>query len=752
MDTHTMANPTKKPPEQTDQTDQQTSNDHSARPSLTPNPNNHTTLNNTRGRGKRSKTYDADFNQQQNNNHHTTTPVPHDQPRNFGRGRSGFHQNNRRQPIANGTMMPWNQESVRTQQNAYQKSFNNGRKRQDNKKGYKGARPRVHPSQIQPNTANLAQPLTPPQTPLNSESVVNRESIKLPESDLIQNTTNSTCAMYDLHDSEQQVHRRTRAPVNDTGLGISTPGVNEKKHSTHLDDVWAVEGWDDTIQTLNQDDSENAWSCTSSMEVEFEKANDKHFHLMLSLSDSQVRSIRRWLRELPVAPNGWDRPTKFYPVDVEIAPRQWAQFEALENSNLSRDAFWTAVHAFDPQPLDDEDIDRVPWWERYMNLEAPYLLPSKQRESPMDPNDKMYVKGKAESSTAQWKIAQLKDQKDKYCKGAGIENEESKPMEILYPEDLGYSFIKNNNQNRNTYRKPPVRAEFQGQASMYVRLTREADVPALKDLYNHFIENTWFVPERQPFTDAQMQTKLREVEAAGWPWLVAIERNPDKGNRGRRRGGRRDRDRQAQHSTTEKIMGFVYANDHINAESTDRKTAQIQIWVLPECQYSKVGTSLMDRLFFCLLKNYVPVTDTEYRVVSEPFKNAGGCTRPLHMLVASMQYAPNGKDEKRANLVCGFLEKHGFHKWGEQVEIGERKNLSLNRRYFQRRCIENKVGCHSEGSILDTDSIRNGNPHYISPEDLTEEDQERLRMQRLAEEEARVRRPLPLDWRPVARR
>jgi phosphinothricin acetyltransferase len=49
------------------------------------------------------------------------------------------------------------------------------------------------------------------------------------------------------------------------------------------------------------------------------------------------------------------------------------------------------------------------------------------------------------------------------------------------------------------------------------------DVPALRAIYNHYIDNTIITFEEVPVTDAELAARIDKVRQAKLPWLVAEE-------------------------------------------------------------------------------------------------------------------------------------------------------------------------------------------------------------------------------------
>lgn len=54
-----------------------------------------------------------------------------------------------------------------------------------------------------------------------------------------------------------------------------------------------------------------------------------------------------------------------------------------------------------------------------------------------------------------------------------------------------------------------------------IRLATTADAAPIAAIYNHFVLHTMVTFEEDPVTDAMIADRMREVEEAGLPWIVA---------------------------------------------------------------------------------------------------------------------------------------------------------------------------------------------------------------------------------------
>ena len=104
---------------------------------------------------------------------------------------------------------------------------------------------------------------------------------------------------------------------------------------------------------------------------------------------------------------------------------------------------------------------------------------------------------------------------------------------------------------------------------MNVRIARPEDARAVVDIYNHYLLTTAITFEEQPVLESDMAARMRNIEAAGLPWLVAEVEGV--------------------------VVGFAYAGKW-NARSAFRYSAESTVYVAHDNRAKRVGSTLYEDL------------------------------------------------------------------------------------------------------------------------------------------------------------
>jgi len=67
-------------------------------------------------------------------------------------------------------------------------------------------------------------------------------------------------------------------------------------------------------------------------------------------------------------------------------------------------------------------------------------------------------------------------------------------------------------------KKPAPEAEF----SFAIRDATEADLPDIREIYNHYIANSTVTFDEEPQTLKELRSKFRHNAKLGYPWIVAV--------------------------------------------------------------------------------------------------------------------------------------------------------------------------------------------------------------------------------------
>lgn len=98
----------------------------------------------------------------------------------------------------------------------------------------------------------------------------------------------------------------------------------------------------------------------------------------------------------------------------------------------------------------------------------------------------------------------------------------------------------------------------------------EADAGDLANIYNYYIRNSVATFEEENVSAADLCTRLSDVAATGYPWLVMREEG--------------------------RILGYAYAN-RWNPRAAYRHTAEVTIYLSHDCTSRRIGSRLYEALF-----------------------------------------------------------------------------------------------------------------------------------------------------------
>jgi phosphinothricin acetyltransferase len=141
----------------------------------------------------------------------------------------------------------------------------------------------------------------------------------------------------------------------------------------------------------------------------------------------------------------------------------------------------------------------------------------------------------------------------------------------------------------------------------------EADADELADIYNHYIQNTVATFEEEVVSAADLRSRMADVAAAGYPWLVMREKD--------------------------RMLGYAYAN-RWNPRSAYRHSAEVTIYLSPDCTSRGIGTQLYEALFSRLREMPVHVV-------------IGGITLPAGTIASRL--APQGYGSCRGQSRARYL-------------------------------------------------------------------------------------------------
>ncbi|PGH11993.1 hypothetical protein AJ79_04580, partial [Helicocarpus griseus UAMH5409] len=128
--------------------------------------------------------------------------------------------------------------------------------------------------------------------------------------------------------------------------------------------------------------------------------------------------------------------------------------------------------------------------------------------------------------------------------------------------------------------------------NLYLRPVEKKDVPGLTQLFNWYIQNTVRCVDLNRISQAIMQDRIDECDHEKLPALVAVEQKPRLGH--------------ALNGEKEAIFGYILASDFTGPTTTNRYTAELELFVDPKYYSLGVGKCLLDKLLEICDPNYLP--------------------------------------------------------------------------------------------------------------------------------------------------
>jgi len=159
---------------------------------------------------------------------------------------------------------------------------------------------------------------------------------------------------------------------------------------------------------------------------------------------------------------------------------------------------------------------------------------------------------------------------------------------------------------------------------MLIRFAKPLDAAAVVFIYNHYIDNSYATFEVERIDASDMQRRIGEIQAAGYPFLVCEE--------------------------GDEIVGFAYANRY-KTRAAYQHSVEVTVYIRDGFGGKGVGTLLYEQLF-------------------SELKNAD-----IHAMVAGISL-PNDASVK-------LHEKFGFEKVAHFREVGRKFDRWIDVGYWE---------------------------------------------------------------------
>lgn len=190
-------------------------------------------------------------------------------------------------------------------------------------------------------------------------------------------------------------------------------------------------------------------------------------------------------------------------------------------------------------------------------------------------------------------------------------------------------------------------------ANIYIRPARVKDLPQIRGLFNHYVEECAVTGERSKLSDRDWRDRFDLALTEKFPFIVAVGRHQFN----KQYGG-------------EKIVGFAYAEDYGGEQSMWRHTCELQFYVHHTCVKKGVGKNLVDCIMRGLNSLYRAKAAVDFPIDDpESARHDGGGERLLsHILIP---YSYLSEQLEQTKWVGEWLTREfGFELQGTLKGIG----------------------------------------------------------------------------------
>lgn len=165
-----------------------------------------------------------------------------------------------------------------------------------------------------------------------------------------------------------------------------------------------------------------------------------------------------------------------------------------------------------------------------------HLTPLVHPDAPIDPDDNDMRKVEGQTSESSIPSSEKNKIPKKKVMTEGMSNDQRK-ADIL----------------NNMVMQGPTHNPHSPRLNIYLRPVEKRDVPEILGIYNHYITKTIYSPEMEPIAKKTIEQRMKDVDEAKLPWLVAVHRSSKASNR-----------------KTQHIVGFGFADDFADITSMYR--------------------------------------------------------------------------------------------------------------------------------------------------------------------------------------
>ena len=339
---------------------------------------------------------------------------------------------------------------------------------------------------------------------------------------------------------------------------------------------------------------------------------------------------------------------------ADVVPKSWLP-KKIEGQSLQ--TFWSSLIQSNA-PLTIEETEKPPtkpnwqpYWTRYISDDLPYVKTLEVPDYHLDSDDEYHEVAQTDQGSA-FKCTAKMAQKQR------IKNNKKRSQKA--------EFRRQHNHNHKTNQSHNL---HHPKLNIYLRTAKLSDFPQITDIYNWYVINTVYTPERSRRTTNMMTGRFTTSTEEKLNWIVAVMKNTS-GNKVTRPRN----DPSVMLAQQEKIIGFGYADDYYGMDSVYGYAAEIELYVHHEYLHMGVGKNLMDRMMFLLDPGHKTYNAVEWRVTEAEHK-VPGSVRIIENVILKVPYVPDEEDQRMEWMetwlldfdfkMVGILEKIGVKssKW-----------------------------------------------------------------------------------------
>ncbi|RMY22362.1 hypothetical protein D0867_02764 [Hortaea werneckii] len=379
--------------------------------------------------------------------------------------------------------------------------------------------------------------------------------------------------------------------------------------------------------------------------------------------DKKLVQIECWIAEVADALQEEKCRLAAYELDKcvqDIVPSCWIPHGFP--GSASPQAFWEDISSSKhPEPVEESDLDGVcPWWDRLQPYHNMMLLRYEHPKiTSVDPDETIDERLARQNDFGSAQHSENRRRLERTKKDAKREKRRKADEKALAMTP-----------SRSTV--PHEKIKPNSDLKLFVRPARPADMTAIRDIYNHYIDNTCCAPETERITENDMLHRFQRITSSGLPFLVACKSG------GIIKGARRKRDPENELFLSDVVLGFTYAEDHGQGRPMYRSTVDLHAFVDKQFLLQSIAKCLLDKMMGILDPTYIERGGFGSRC------NELEATDSLRKVKSIIARVPFDAPQRLDWVAKWLVEWLGFEKKGVLEGVGVKNERSVSEALFQR--------------------------------------------------------------------